>query len=225
MTDIERSWADKPRSRSIPTTTERTTTMKHFTKARTLTVAVATGSAVVLAGGVAYAFWSSTGSGAGAAKAGTITFTVNATGPAFGTGATAHPGSILNGTGDTLGGDLFVSIKNTSGFTLKATQIAQTGLASVVTAPNGACTSDAGTLASPTTSDLTAFIGNKAPSPLYGAAASGALGTTFTIPAATTIPTGTNTIQLVNVAGMGSNSITTCQGATFTIPVTITATS
>jgi hypothetical protein len=70
MTDIERSWADKPRSRSFPTTTERTTTMKHFTKARTITVAVATGSAVVLAGGVAYAFWNTSGTGVATAAAG-----------------------------------------------------------------------------------------------------------------------------------------------------------
>lgn len=77
MTEIERSWADKPRTRNFPTTTERTTTMKHFTKARTITVAVATASAVVLAGGVAYAFWSSTGTGAGTGKAkSAVTLTV-----------------------------------------------------------------------------------------------------------------------------------------------------
>ena len=225
MTDIERSWADQPRTRSLPTTTERTTTMKHFTKTRIAATAVASAASLVMAGGVAYAFWNSTGAGTGTSKAGTITFTVNATGPAFGSGATAHPGSVAGGSGDTLGGDLYVSINNTSGYSLKVTQIAQTGLATVTANPNGTCASDVGTLAAPTTSNLAAFIGTQAPNPLFGAATNGALGTTYTLAAPVTIATGTNTYQLVNVVGMGTASISTCQGATFTFPVTVTATS
>jgi hypothetical protein len=47
--------------------------MRHFTKARTAFVAVASAGAVVMAGGVAYAFWSANGTGSAAAKATTVT--------------------------------------------------------------------------------------------------------------------------------------------------------
>jgi hypothetical protein len=117
MTGPERSWADAPRTRSHPTTPERTTTMKHFTKARTITVAVATGSAVVLAGGVAYAVWTTTGSGAGTAKAATLVApTVTAgTAPA----SQLYPGLTANGT--TAGGDLVVSASNPNAFPITVT--------------------------------------------------------------------------------------------------------
>jgi hypothetical protein len=117
MTEIERSWADKPRTRSFPTTTERTTTMKHFTKARTLTVAVATGSAVVLAGGVAYAVWTTTGTGAGTAKAATLVAPTVTAGAA--PAGQLYPGLTANGT--TAGGDLVVSTSNPNAFPITVT--------------------------------------------------------------------------------------------------------
>lgn len=217
----ERSSSGAPLTRSLPTASnDRQPAMKQLTR-RTAVVSIGTASAVVLAGGVAYAAWSATGSGTGAAKAGSITFTVNGTAPTFGSaGTTVHPGSVAGGTGDSAGGSLFVSINNTSGFTLKATQIQQTG--GVVVTASGTCASDTGSL--PTlSSNSAAFVGTQAPAS-YGAATTGNIAA-YQLPSAVTIPTGTSTIELTNVVGMGTASLTGCQGASLSIPVTITATS
>jgi hypothetical protein len=197
--------------------------MKHLTKSRRVaTVAVASGAAIAMASGVAYAVWSSTGAGTGAAKSGTITFVVNASAPTFGgTGTTVHPGSVAGGTGDSAGGSLFVSINNTSGFALKATQVQQTGGVTVTT-PSGTCASDTGSLPS-LSSNSAAFVGTQAPAS-YGATTTGNI-SAYQLLSAVTIPTGTNTIELPNVVGMGTASLTGCQGGSLSIPVTITATS
>jgi hypothetical protein len=168
---------------------------------------------VVFSGGVAYAAWTATASGNAAAKSGQIIFTVTA--GTFGSSTTAHPGSLAGGAGDSLGGDLVVSITNTSGFPLKATAVQQTGLIPV----SGSCPADTSTTSFPNnvTQGSGAYVGG-APSgtPTYA---------NYTLPSSVTIPTGTSTITLTNVVGMLSSSPNTCQNVSLTIPVTITASS
>lgn len=72
MTFTQRSWSDKPTSRSLPAIPDRKMTMSKNWKARSLTVVAATGAAVVMATGIGYAFWSASGTGVGSAAAGTV---------------------------------------------------------------------------------------------------------------------------------------------------------
>lgn len=187
-------------------------------------VAVGAVIATTTATGIAYAAWTGTAAGTAAAKAGTLTFTVSATAPSIpGSGFnTVHPGSVAGGSGDTLGGDLVVTINNTSGFALKATAVIQADKVTVGGSPLGTCASDTGTFPNQA-SNSTVFIGTQAPA-AFGAATTGTF-ITYTLPTPVTIPTGTSTVQLNNVVGMGSASLTGCQSGTFSIPVTITASS
>lgn len=189
---------------------------------RSTVIATGTAGAMVLVGGVAYAVWSATGTGSSTSQAGTIQFSVSGTAPTFGAGNTVHPGSVAGGTGDGLGGDLFVTINNTSGFSLKATQVAQSGLVSVTPLSGSTCATDTGTFPNQS-SNSAAFVGTQAPA-AYGATTTGPLAT-YTLASPVTIPAGSSTIKLTNVVGMGTASLTGCQGATLTIPVTVTATS
>jgi hypothetical protein len=117
MTTPERSWADEPRTRSLPIHTGRTITMKQFTKSRVATVAVASGAAVAMASGVAYAVWSTTGTGAGTAKAATMTAAVVNAGTA--PAGQLYPGLTANGS--TAGGDLVVAASNPNPFPVTVT--------------------------------------------------------------------------------------------------------
>jgi hypothetical protein len=192
MTNIERSWADAPRTRMHPTNSERTTTMKHFTKARTITVAVATGSAVVLAGGVAYAVWTATGSGSGAAKSATAqAITVTAVTP--GTGD-LYPG----GTGA-----VAFTLTNANAYNTSFTKLTA---ASVTSSDNtGACA--AGNV-SITPAIATAISGGGYTLPSADAAnAGGTPSATYTIPGLLT---------------MSASAADGCQGRTFTVSLTLT---
>ena len=194
MTDIERSWADQPRTRSLPTTTERTTTMKHFTKARTLTVAVATGSAVVLAGGVAYAFWNASGTGTAAAKATSVTGVTGA----VATITTQPAASLLYPGGPAI--TAVVNVHNTNAsIPVKVTAISVTAAASPASVIGG--TDNAACVLSPGVS-----------------LAAGSLGSLTTVIAGG----GDATFNLGQVT-MTSASADGCQGATFTFASTVTA--
>ena len=89
--------------------------MKKITKSAPV-VAVAAVVATIAAGSLAYAFWTTTGSGAGTAKAATLVA------PTI-TGGTApagqlYPGLTANGT---VGGDLVVSASNPNAFPITVT--------------------------------------------------------------------------------------------------------
>jgi hypothetical protein len=80
MTGIERSWCDAQTRRRLSASSERITLMKHTATRRTAVIAVASMGALVMTGGVAFAYWKATGSGSGTATAGTASaLTVNVT--------------------------------------------------------------------------------------------------------------------------------------------------
>jgi hypothetical protein len=84
---------------------------------RTFVVAVATVAATMAGGSLAYAYWTTTGSGAATAKAATLVApTITAgTAPA----GQLYPGLTANGT--TAGGDLVVSASNPNAFPITVT--------------------------------------------------------------------------------------------------------
>lgn len=84
---------------------------------RTSVVAVATVGAVLAAGSIGYAFWTTAGTGAGTAKATTLvapTVTAGVAPP-----GQLFPGLVANGT--TAGGDLVVNASNPNGFPITVT--------------------------------------------------------------------------------------------------------
>jgi hypothetical protein len=123
--------------------------MRHFTKARTATVAVASLGTLVMAGGVAYAVWTTTGTGAGTAKAGSFQ-AITVAGGTAGTGQ-LYPGLVPDGV--SLGGDLKVVTTNPNPFPVTATL--------TVTSAAG-CTTPGITLKSGTTVNLAANSSNVA---------------------------------------------------------------
>lgn len=194
----ERSWRDAPRTRQIPSLPERTTPMKHFTKGRTATVAVAACAAVAMTGGVAYAFWSTTGSGSGSAAARSFVAPTIAAGAAP-AGTLLYPGLTANGT--TAGGDLSLKISNTNPFPVTITGI---------TAGTGNVTSDKGT------SCADGGLAANATGVSVITKASGLSGTNLTIPASTN----NVAVTISQVVSMSTASGDGCQGATFTFPTT-----
>ncbi|MCW2673151.1 MAG: hypothetical protein JWP14_1740 [Frankiales bacterium] len=140
---LERSWCDAPTGRRLPASPERTTMMKHFTGARIATVAVASAGTLIMAGGVAYAFWTTSGTGSGTAKAASFQAITVAAGTA-GAGQ-LYPGLVPDGS--TVGGDLKVVTTNPNPFPVTATL--------TVTGATG-CTTPGITLKSGTTVSLAA---------------------------------------------------------------------
>ena len=110
---IERSWCDAPTSRALPITRDRKNAMKRFTKARTATVAVASGIALVMAGGVAYAYWTTNGTGVAQATAG------NALGVVAGV-TPLSPASLLYPNGSV---PAVVTVRNPNSFPVKITLV------------------------------------------------------------------------------------------------------
>jgi hypothetical protein len=159
------------------------------------------GVAVAVVGaGIAYAAWSQSASGSGAAKSATVAFTVQTTSTTSGSAITnlLRPGSVAGtASGDTVGGDLKITLNNTSGFPVHVTQVVAIG---AVTSDKAGCTA--------ATSGVQV----------------GAAGT-YTVPVATLTVAGDSAnhdVVIPNALSMTTGSDTTCQGATFTIPVTVT---
>lgn len=117
--------------------------MKHFTKSHVATVAAATGAVVAVTGGVAYAVWSTSGTGAGTAKATSFQAITVAAGTA-GAGQ-LYPGLVPDGS--TVGADLKVVTTNPNPFPVTATL--------TLTGASG-CTTPGITLKSGTTVSLAA---------------------------------------------------------------------
>lgn len=84
---------------------------------RTSVVAVATVGAVLAAGSIGYAFWTTVGSGSGTAKATTLVAPTVTAGVA--PAGQLFPGLVANGT--TAGGDLVVNASNPNGFPITVT--------------------------------------------------------------------------------------------------------
>lgn len=100
---------------------------RHSRKARSAIVGVATASTLVLSCGVAYAYWSVTGSGTGAASAGSANGLTTGTATVTGT---LYPGGTVTGA---------IVISNSNPFAVKITS-AIFGAATVATAGSGSCT-------------------------------------------------------------------------------------
>jgi hypothetical protein len=186
-----------------------------FTPRRVLALVATAG--LVTALGTAYAAWTSSANGSAAAKAGTITFTLQATSASSGITNTLRPGSVAGtATGDATGGDLKVTLNNTSGFTVHVTSVVLNGL--VTNDKTGAgCTNDTGTFPG------SVVAGNHGVT--VGTAGtftpSGAVSATLTVPG-----TGVSTdVTIPNALNMATSSNTNCQGAIFTVPVTVTVSS
>lgn len=175
----------------------------------------AAGAALVTGAGVAFAVWSTSGSGSGASKAATLVISVSGTAPTTG-GSSVHPLSVPGGSSGTSGGDLNVTITNNNGYTVYVDSIQQNGLVTVSGA-SGTCPSDSGTFPSSVTQGSFAYAGGYAAGtpPTYSS---------YTLPAPIAVPSSASpqTVTITNVVGMTNSSPTGCQGAILTIPVSVT---
>ncbi len=181
---------------------------------RVAVAATGTAIAVVMGTGLAYAAWSHTATGTATAKAGSITFTVPATTTTTGVTNTLRPGSAAGtASGDAVGGDLKVTLNNTSGFAVHIVSVSLAGL--ITSDKNGAgCTDDTGTFpGSVTAGNHGVSVGTSGTFTLSPAAATAA---------AVSSSPGDQSLVIANVLNMASTSNTNCQGATFSIPVTVT---
>lgn len=193
---------------------------------RTALVAVATAAATIAASGLAYAFWTSNGSGNGTSKAGTINFTTTA-GTATGVVNLLRPGSIAGTlTGDTVGGDLVVHINNTSGFPIKIVAVQQYGLVTNdKSAATPACTADTGTAGSAGDATTLATAPTITNSATNSGVTVGQSAFKYTPATPITVATGANVdVPIPAALNMATTSVTGCQGAVFTIPVQVQAT-
>ena len=161
-------------------------------------VAAATTLAVGVFAGTAYAYFSATGSGTGSASVGRLQgvhvepATATVTSPLF-------PGAT---------GTLVLSLTNPNAISVSVVGVAQDGPVTVTTTSGGGagCTSDTGTWPSitPGTSGVSVTAG---------------------VQSGLDLPLAANAVTTVTVGGgatMSTSSNTTCQGASFHIPVTVT---
>jgi hypothetical protein len=176
--------------------------------------------AVLAGGGIAWASWTNTASGNSAAGAGTLTLTVNSAGSTFTN--KLFPGSAAGtASGATEGGDLVLNVTNPQNFAVKITAVTQNG---PVTQSGGsgspACSSDtAGTGNNISTlGDSGVWISGTAP--IVG---NPTTYTTLTLGTAVSVAANASnaSVTLLNVVSMASSSANGCQGATFTMPVTL----
>ncbi len=155
-----------------------------FVVRRRRLVALLTAAAVLAVGGAVWAYFTTSGSGAGHGSTGTMsTVTLNAT---AGTASTPlYPG----GTGD-----VSLEVNNPNAYAVT--------LVSVALKTGGTITADAGHSGCTTT----------------GVTFANQTGLSTTIPAGASA----DRIDLAGAVSMNSSSLNACQGATFSIPVTIT---
>ena len=182
---------------------------------------LAGGSAVVVlaAGGIAWATWTNTATGTAGAGAGTLTVTAVA-----GSSPTNKlwPGVTAGTTsGATAGGDLVLSVTNSQSIPIKITSVAQNG---PITQTGGsgtpACTSDTGTGTNISVQGNSGvYVSASLPTGIGGTTAY----TTYSGFTAITVPANTTNqaVTIPNAVTMASTSANGCQGATFSIPVTL----
>jgi hypothetical protein len=184
-------------------------------------VAIAAVAAATLGTGVAYAFWTTTSTGSGTSTALTLTVTANGA-PATTATNVLFPGNIAAAAGTT-GGDLVVNVTYTKGPSLKVTSVVQAGPVTVDAAHVAACSSDAGTAPNITAlGGSGVYVGTAAPTGFTGTTSY----TAYPVPTANQPPVTPNaSAQNVTVPfalSMGTGSANGCQGASFTVPVTLT---
>ena len=181
---------------------------RHTSLRRAPFIALVSALALLLGFGIAWAVWTTTGTGSASSKAGTLVVTVSGTAPSTG-GNSVHPFSVPGGSAGTLGGDLNVTITNNNGYTLYVDSIQQAGLIT----SSGSCPSDTGTFPGSVTQGSYAYVGGAPPT--YA---------NYTLPSPIAVPSSGSpqTITITNVVGMTNSSPTGCQGATLTVPVTLT---
>ena len=175
---------------------------RHRRRRTRLRVVGATTTALVFVGaGVAYAAWTSSANGDAAAKSGSITFTLQATSTTTGSAIvnTLRPGSAAGTTsGDATGGDLKVTLNNTSGFTVHVVSVTLNGLVTNDKSPS--CSNDTGTFPG------SVVAGNHGVS--VGTAG------TYTLPVSTFTVAGDSAnhdIVIPNALNMATTSNTACQ--------------
>jgi len=181
---------------------------------------IGAGSVLVMGGGVAYAFWTTTASGSASSTGLTLTVTANAA-PSATIANQLYPGNVATAAGST-GGDLVVSVTYQKGPALKAISVVQAGPVSVDTAhATAGCTSDSGTAPNITAIGASGvYVGTSKPAvgspPSY---------TSYAIPVASqptlSAASGAQNLTLPMVLSMDTTSNTNCQGATFTVPVAV----
>lgn len=169
------------------------------TKRRARLMMVAAATAVVVVTGLVYAAWTTNGSGSGYAKAGTSsplsTVDVSAS-----TSATLYPGG---------NGDVLIKISNPNPYPVRVTDISLNGTNSDIAADS---------------THASAGCNNTSPN-ATGVSFSDQTGLSIDIPAKSGGVNGSTQTTLNNAASMSNASANACQGATFTIPVNISAAS
>ena len=164
-------------------------------------VAMATAAATVFSGGVAYAFWTATGTGSGSVQAKNFqALTINA---GTASGGQLYPGLTANGT--STGGNIALSVSNPNPFpvTISSVQAGSGALTVTNATPVSPETQADANTACATTSGVS-IITKSSPTVVYSAGSS--------------IPANTNNfgVTISNVVSMSTASVTECQGATFT---------
>jgi len=168
--------------------------MKKISK-RTALVAVATAGATIAAGSLAYAFWTTNGTGNATAKASSFV----APGVAIDTAAVPTKALWPGGTSD-----LLVQATNTNPFTVTVVLAQDNSAGKLITSGNSGCNE--------TTPGSAAVTGVSFS------------GGTITIPGNTTTPVSRTIANAVSMATT-SSSANSCIGAVFSIPVTSVSTS
>jgi hypothetical protein len=183
------------------------------------TTAMAGITAALLGTGVAYATWTNSASGSAASGAGTLTLTVVSAGSSFNN--KLFPGAVAGtATGATSGGDLVLNVTNPQGFAVKITGVTQNGPVTVTGGSGSpACTSDtAGTGTNIASFGISGvWISSTKPSVSPTTYTQQAVSPNVTVAGnASNVP-----VTLPNVVSMDTTSANGCQGATFTMPVTL----
>ncbi|MBK5306268.1 MAG: hypothetical protein JJD92_06220 [Frankiaceae bacterium] len=166
-------------------------------------IAVTAASAVMIGGGVAFAFWSTSGNGAGIAQAKTFAALTVTSGTAP-TGQ-LYPGLTADGTA--AGGDLVLSVTNSNPFPVQITGIA----------PNGTPTfTVTGATINPAVAGQTGPQANTACAATTGVSVITKTPLTVVYQSGTSVPANQSsafTVTIKNVVSMGTASVTECQGA------------
>jgi hypothetical protein len=166
--------------------------MRHF-KSHTKKAAVLGATLLALvAVGLVYAAWITSGSGSVYAKAGTSQ-ALSTLDASASTTATLYPGST---------GDVVLKVSNPNAFPVRVTGVSLNGT-------NASIAADAGHSGCTTT----------------GVSFTNATGLTVDVPAKAGATNGSVEATLSGAAAMSNASVDACQGATFTIPVTLTGAS
>jgi hypothetical protein len=161
------------------------------TRSRKLLAFVAA-SAAVVASGLVFAAWLTTGSGSATAKAGSSQ-ALSVLDASASTNATLYPG---------VNGDVTVRVSNPNAFPVRVTGVSLDG----------------------DNSDIAVDAGHSGCSPT-GVSFTDQTGLTIDVPAKSGGTNGATTATLTGAAAMSNAAVNACQGATFTIPVTLTGSS